>query len=361
MELEVGAVVGNYRIEALLARGGVSVVYVVRHERLKTLHALKVLQLPADAIRERLVREGRVQAGLRHENIVNVTEILDIHREPGLIMEYVSGGSLEDLLHEGPVPLATADRLAQGILRGVAFAHRHEVVHRDLKPGNVLLSETPEGPVPKVTDFGLMKLLSAEAASRTLTRSGTAMGTLPYMSPEQFKDSKRIDRRTDVFSLGAILYELVCGRRAFPGTHMVEIGRQVVTGVVKKPRELVPDLPEAFEAAILGALTVDRDARIPDCETLLSVWSGRTAWGPGAVAKVPAATAPEVPPPVIAKDWLPEMAAVHAPTARPNDDSRAAVAPPESQMLRRFGAVAVLAGPLTLAAIAVFLGPCRAP
>jgi Tol biopolymer transport system component len=160
------------------------------------------------------------------------------------------------------------DALARGLLAGIAAAHAHGLVHRDLKPGNVLLDVVDGAVVPKIADFGLAKVV-ASAPDATATRSGMAMGTPPYMAPEQIRDASRTDARADVFSAGAILYELVAGRRAFDGADTWEVFSAVQEG---RYAPLPDGTPPAWIAAIAGALAVDRDARIPTAAALLAAW-----------------------------------------------------------------------------------------
>ncbi|MBT3220253.1 MAG: serine/threonine protein kinase [Proteobacteria bacterium] len=273
MELEKGQVVERYTVEALLGRGGMAVVYRVRHNTLGSLHALKLLSLPSPTICERMMQEGRVQARLSHPNIVSVTDVVEVDGAQGLLMEYVDGPSLDRLLKEQPLTLDQADIFAQGIIEAVAAAHDFGLIHRDLKPANILVAITPVGLRPKITDFGLAKILAGDP-EMAATRSGVSMGTPAFMSPEQVRDSKTVDERADVFALGAVLYELVTGKRAFLGEDVFEIFSAVTAGDFIHPGEHLQALPERMEKAILGALTVDLDERIPNCLSLLAAWRG---------------------------------------------------------------------------------------
>ncbi len=272
--LKPGTVVDRYTVETTLGQGGMAVVFQVRHNQLGTRHALKILTMPVRSIRERLLQEGRVQASLRHPNIVAVTDVITVDDAPGLVMEFIGGPALDDFLAHHKLSFEQADVLAQGIISGVASAHAKGLIHRDLKPANVMLDITDTGLVPKVADFGLAKVLSG-GDSQTKTRSGVTMGTPAYMAPEQIRDSKNVDERADIFSLGCILYDLVCGQRAFYGEDTLALFTAVASAQFKPPRELVPDIPERMEKAILGALQVKLEDRIPDCRTLLEVWAGR--------------------------------------------------------------------------------------
>jgi len=273
MALQPGTIIDRYIVEAALGRGGMAEVYAVRHRQLGSLHALKILTTPSSDVRERLLQEGRVQAQLRHPNIVSVTDVVDISGSPGLVMEYISGPTLGGLISALQFPLPQVDRLARGILSGVAAAHDHGLVHRDLKPANILIDIHEGNLVPKVADFGLVKIVSGEdAAEHSMTRSGAAMGTPSFMAPEQIRDTKTVDHRADLFSLGAILYELTSGNRAFRGRDMMEIFTAVVTGDFEPVEQVASDVPQRMVDAINWALQVDVDERVPHCKELLSTW-----------------------------------------------------------------------------------------
>jgi serine/threonine protein kinase len=277
VKLDLGKTVDRYVVERVLGAGGTAMVYLVKHSSLGTLHALKVLTLTGSSIRERMVREGQVQAKLQHPNVVAVTDQLDIDGALGLLMEYVDGPSLEAALQRYRLTMGDAETLFGGILSGVRAAHREGLVHRDLKPANVLLSRSPDGFIPKVTDFGLAKMLEQDP-SVAHTRSGIAMGTPSYMAPEQIRDARSVDQRADIWSLGCILYELTTRIRAFPGDEALAIYNAVVDGNYLSPRVHQPEMPERLHQAIVGCLQVDLDARIPDCDTLAAVMSGSIPW-----------------------------------------------------------------------------------
>lgn len=273
-DLEVGQIVERYAVEERVGRGGMGTVYRVRHVQLDSLHALKLLHRTSRSVRDRLVREGRAQSKLRHPNVVPVTDIVDVDGAPGLVMEFVDGPTLaKHLAREGRPDLDEADRLGAEIIRGVAAAHEAGVVHRDLKPGNVMLLPTGEGLVAKVTDFGLARELSG-ADDSDLTKPQTPLGTPAYMAPEQIHDASRADERSDIFSLGAVLYELVTGEQAFTGPDVVSIYDRVRAGEYTPPRERMPEIPERMATTIERALAIDPTARFADCRELLSEWRG---------------------------------------------------------------------------------------
>ncbi len=290
MKLKPGDRVDRFVVEKLIGIGGTATVYRVRHEQLGTLHALKILALQSDTIRERLLTEGQAQAALQHPNVVAVTDILDLDGQPGLLMEYIDGPSLEQALETYPFTLDDLEALFMGILDGVDAAHALGLVHRDLKLANVLLAPSPQGFVPKVTDFGLAKVLHNPSGT-TATQTGVAMGTPGFMAPEQIRDAGKVDRRADLFSLGCMLYEMVSGERTFPGDQVVQIYIDVTRAKFIPIREHVPDLPVRFEQAIHGCLQRDPDDRIPDCTTLRQVLRGEIGWEGGPVPP-PAASTP---------------------------------------------------------------------
>lgn len=267
MDLSAGQLVDRrYQVRHLLGVGGMARVYAARDERLGIDVALKVLSLPSPRIRERLVQEGRVQAALKHPNVLSVTDIVEIDGCPGLVMELVQGVSLDVLLARCPPDPAEAEALARGILAGVQAAHELGLVHRDLKPANVLVARVGDTLLPKVADFGLVKLLDD---ARQATRSGATMGTPRYMAPEQVRDSKTVDQRADVFSLGAVLYELFAGRPAFQGTDTFEVFQAIVDG--RHGSLAVEELPPRVVELVRRSLEPDLDERLPDIGSMLAI------------------------------------------------------------------------------------------
>ncbi|GDX80815.1 hypothetical protein LBMAG42_26260 [Deltaproteobacteria bacterium] len=269
--LDAGLEIDRYLVECLLGEGGMAEVYRVRHRTLGSLHALKLLRIEIPGITERLVQEGQVQAALRHPNVVAVTDVILIGGKPGLVMEYIAGPTLEQWLRNHQPTLEEAEAIFLGILAGVTRAHRIGLVHRDLKPGNVLLEETDDGFIPKVADFGLAKVL-VEQGGTFRTRSGVPMGTPAYMAPEQVRDAANVDQRADIFALGAILYELVCGVPPFDAPDALTIFSKLARGEYTPAEALVPTLPERFRRAIRGALMIEREERIADCAALRSLF-----------------------------------------------------------------------------------------
>src|ERR1700736_4456914 len=223
MTLTSGAILGPYEIQSLLGSGGMGEVYRARDTRLGRDVAIKVLPeaLANDADRlRRFEQEARTIAALNHPNILGIHDIGAHDGAPFLVSECLEGQTLREKLKSGPLPVRLVIEYALGIAQGLAAAHEKGIVHRDLKPENIFV--TRDGRV-KILDFGLAKLMQPEDSTRPQTdlptvgsEPGVALGTLGYMSPEQVR-GKRADSRTDIFSFGAILYEMLSGKRAFHG------------------------------------------------------------------------------------------------------------------------------------------------
>jgi len=267
--LTPGDTVERYRVVRVLGQGGMSVVYEVVHTRLGTSHALKVLTVGGPAMEQRLLSEGRIQAQLRHPHVVPVTDVIDVGETLGLVMDLVAGTSLAAVLRAERLSLEAIDHLALQILDGVAVAHEAGVVHRDLKPGNILVEVVGEPGTPgaavvaKVADFGLVHVLGDP------TRP-TVAGTLRYMAPEQLLGA-RIDARADVFALGAVLFELLSGQRAFPGDDPEALAHRVKRGqVAELPRERV--VPGRMVRALRQALSRDPAKRPATAAALARRW-----------------------------------------------------------------------------------------
>ncbi|MGB0591144.1 MAG: protein kinase domain-containing protein [Myxococcota bacterium] len=280
MTLKPGTSVERYIIQGVIGEGAMAVVYQAKHRDLGSMHALKQLTRPDAEVRERLVQEGRLQSTLSHPNVVSVTDLVEVAGMPALVMEYIAGPTLQQLLKKGPLSMEQIDALASGILRGVAAAHAHGLVHRDLKPGNILVSLTNDALVPKIADFGLAKVLAQGGEGLLATQTGSSMGTPAYMAPEQIQDSSTVDARADIFALGAILYELVTGARCFEGQKVIPLWRNICAGKYTAITERQPDAPERMVRAIDGALRTEPDERIQDVDSLLSTWFEGPEGGP---------------------------------------------------------------------------------
>jgi serine/threonine-protein kinase len=260
-----GEVVERYRVERRLGAGGMAQVFLVEHETLHTRHALKVLTLAGPSLQDRLVAEGRVQANLRHPNLVHVSDVLTVKGLPALVMEYVDGPDLNQWIRVVRPDPPEAERMFRLLVAGVAAAHAAGVVHRDLKPGNVFVTKDAHDQwIPKIGDFGLVKALAVEGPGHT--RAGLPMGTPQYMPPEQIRDAATVDQRADVFALGCVLYELLAHHQAYPGTDLLEIFTKISDGT----RDPLPDrVPRRLAALVDWCLATEPADRPQDCAAVL--------------------------------------------------------------------------------------------
>jgi serine/threonine protein kinase len=282
----VGVRVFNYEVVRHLARGGMGAVYLARHTVFNRQAALKVLHA-ALADEEEMVRrflnEARAANAIRHPNIIEVFDAgrLEGTGAPYILMEYLPGESLGARIErQGRLPVGQAVAIARDIASALAAAHAQGIVHRDLKPENVFLvaagpadgAAGPPGPERvKVLDFGIAKLRKDIAGTLVRTKVGAGYGTPTYMAPEQCRDFSAVDQRTDVYALGVILYEMVCGQRPFDSASFVEVILQQMSQAPEPPRQRGVDLPPALESAILKALAKDPAERYASMKAMEAV------------------------------------------------------------------------------------------
>ena len=258
---------GRYELHRRLGRGGMAEVFLARDQLLDRPVAVKVLfpEFATDpAFVERFRREATAAANLNHPNIVGVYDWGEADGTYFIVMEYVDGRTLSEILRaEGPLhPDRVAD-VGADVAAALGFAHRNGVVHRDVKPGNVLV--TAAGQV-KVADFGIARAITANA-DENLTQVGTVMGTATYFSPEQARGDA-VDPRSDIYSLGCVLYELLVAARRSAATRPVAIAYKHVQESPVPPRQLNPELPAAIEAIVLKCLAKNPANRYPSAEDL---------------------------------------------------------------------------------------------
>jgi tetratricopeptide (TPR) repeat protein len=258
-------VVPGYQVMGVLGRGGMGIVFHARHLRLNRPVALKMILAGEFALptqRQRFLREAEAIAAISHPNIVQVHNAGESDGLPWFTMELMEGGNLTGKIGGAPQPARQSAALVADIAGAIAVAHHHGIVHRDLKPGNILL--TADG-TPKVTDFGLA--LWSDEAGTTLT--GSPVGTASYMAPEQARGASReIGPATDVYALGAILYELLTGRPPFRGETSSATIQQVLTNDVVPPRRLNPRVPRDLETICLKCLRKEASRRYPGAAEL---------------------------------------------------------------------------------------------
>lgn len=268
IELQQGQLVGELEVVRTIGRGATSRVYLVRERATRLSFALKVLERLTLDLRHRFEREAGALTALHHPNILRCHGFLHVAQSPAMLVEYVSGGDLATWIGRGGSSTGLNQCLAMfhGALMGVAHAHSMGFVHRDLKPRNVLLSGRRHR--PRIADFGLVKLLPTYQFHDHLTFSGAVMGTAGYMAPEQAGNAKRVDHRADVWSLGCLLYELVCGRPAFPGNSLHETLRRSLARDFVRPCELVDGLPPEIDEVVGRCLQPDPALRPASCAEL---------------------------------------------------------------------------------------------
>jgi serine/threonine-protein kinase len=288
----IGAVLADkYVVEQILGVGGMGVVVAARHRVLDQRVALKFLHGPALAnpeIVQRFIREARAVVKLESQYVARVSDVgvLDTG-SPFIVMELLSGRDLAQRLEaypaEGPVPVAEAvDRILEA-LDALAEAHSHDIVHRDLKPANLFLAQRADGTVAtKVLDFGISKVLAAsDAPSDNLTRTMATLGTPLYMAPEQVRSSRSVDVRTDIWSIGVVMYELLAGRPPFDADSMGGVFAAIIETVPAPLASRRPDLPPGLEAVVLRCLEKDPQKRFSDvadlARALAPFGSGRAA------------------------------------------------------------------------------------
>lgn len=318
--LAPGSMLGPYRIERMLGKGGMGEVYRGRDTRLQRTVAIKIL--PRDRMsdpdrKRRFLQEARSASGLNHPNIVTVYDISNYDGMDFLVLEYVSGKTLGELIPDNGLPFLDVVKYGSQIASALTVAHAAGIVHRDIKPANVMISA--EGQV-KVLDFGLAKLTEAvsttnefEAETQTIgaeTVPGIVLGTIAYMSPEQAR-AERLDGRSDIFSLGCVLYEAATGKRPFRGANMLSVMHEIVSSDPKPPSELRPDLPKQFDTLIAKSLKKTTGERF---QTMAELGAALQESSPDRL--VPASTlysslAPAMPAPRSRKlEWFAATAAV---------------------------------------------------
>ena len=254
---------GRYRIQRKLGAGGMADVYLAEDQELGRRVAIKILNSRHgndDQFIERFRREAKNAAALNHPNIVSIYDRGEAEDTYYIAMEFLDGRTLKELIvGRGAAPINVAIEYARQILSALRFAHRHGIVHRDIKPHNVLVDG--EGRV-KVTDFGI-----ARAGTSQMTETGSIVGTAQYLSPEQAKGGE-VDPRSDLYSLGIVLYELLTGKTPFEGDTPVEIAMKHLSTAPKPPSKLRPDIPPELDMVVLRALAKNPDDRYQSADEM---------------------------------------------------------------------------------------------
>src|SRR5438477_4756338 len=286
------AKLGRYVIQSELGRGAMGVVYKALDSVLERPVAVKTVNISlerdhADKYEQRFYQEARAAGGLNHPNIVTIHDVGKAGDVVYMAMEYIQGVELRTLIGEGrPLRVAQAVSIAVQVAEGLAYAHQRGVVHRDIKPANIMV--VANGPV-KITDFGIARM----RGTGDLTQTGMLLGSPKYMSPEQVI-GKRADHRSDIFSLGVILYEMLCGAAPFNGENVTALMYQIVNFVPPAPSGVNSAVPEMLDFIVAKMLAKPLEERYPDasevardlreCERQLA------SSGPGAAQPAAAAT-----------------------------------------------------------------------
>jgi tRNA A-37 threonylcarbamoyl transferase component Bud32 len=262
----IGKTLGNLRIVSELGRGGMGVVYLAEHKTLNKKFAVKSLSpsLTEDVqFRERFYQEARNQAILDHPNIVQATDFFDENQQFFFVMEYVDGQDLGEIIRtRGCLPEEEALSIFKHVLEGLNFAHSKGIIHRDVKPPNVMIAA---GGRPRIMDFGIAVLFGDER----LTATGTTVGSPWYMSPEQITNPQKIDHRSDVYSAGILLYEMLTGAVPFEGKSDFSVKEQQVNAPRPNPRDKNPQISVELAKIVLRAIDKDPDKRFQGCAEFL--------------------------------------------------------------------------------------------
>jgi serine/threonine protein kinase len=318
----------HYHFLEKLGEGGMGLVFKARDETLGRLVAIKVLpgaRLDPSS-RSRFFLEARTASALNHPNIITIHEIASCEGTEMIVMEYVEGHTLGALLRSGPLPLADVFQYAVQIADALAKAHAAGIIHRDIKPGNVMV--TGDGLV-KVVDFGLAKVqpgtvhAGSTAPTLELTGARVVLGTVAYMSPEQATGDP-LDARSDIFSFGVLLFEMIGGRRPFEGKTTIELLRQLLAPEAVAVEELLPRAPGDLVRIVSRALAKDRERRFGSIDEMRHALRAAHASAISGIVLPPRA-APDAPTTSLVLDSLP----VARPATR---EAQAASAPPEPRI-----------------------------
>src|SRR5450755_106227 len=281
MALTSGTKLGPYEIQSPLGAGGMGEVYRAKDTRLDRTVAVKVLASHLSStpeLKQRMEREARTISSLNHPNICHLYDIGSQDGTDYLVMEFLEGETLAEGLRKGALPLADVLKIGIAVAEALAVAHRSGIVHRDLKPGNIMLTKAGA----KLMDFGLAKPLGAQAAApgsgtappsftaaatlsgpsplTPLTTAGSIVGTIQYMSPEQI-EGKEADARSDIFAFGAVLYEMVAGKRPFSGKSQISLASSILESDPAPISAVKPQTPPAFEHVVTTCLQKNPEER----------------------------------------------------------------------------------------------------
>jgi serine/threonine protein kinase len=266
MPLQPGDLIGTYQIQEQLGTGGMATVYRAHHSRLDRYVAIKVMHpqlLEDENFHARFEREARVVARLEHPNIIPIYDFSEHDRQPYLVMKYVEGQTLKQLIRRGGIALSEILRMMNVVAGALDYAHRQGVLHRDMKPSNIIIDENG---TPFITDFGLARI--AQAGESTMS-ADMMLGTPQYISPEQARGDKNIDHRTDLYSFAVILYELLVGRVPFSADTAYATVHEQIYNPPPNPSDINPEITPEVEMVLLKALTKNPADRYPSAKALM--------------------------------------------------------------------------------------------
>jgi eukaryotic-like serine/threonine-protein kinase len=257
--------IGRYKIVAELGRGAMGVVYKADDPNLDRTVALKTISLEKEAegraeYQKRFMLEAKAAGKLNHANIVTTYDFGEVDGMAYLAMELLEGTDLRKRVQQGPIPPAEAVEIGCQVAEGLAYAHGRGIVHRDIKPANIMLPE--RGPA-KIMDFGLARMRLADHKTST----GIVLGTPRYMSPEQIS-GQPVDHRSDIFSLGIVLWEMLTGRRLFSGSEMAQVSHSITYDEHEPPTRVNPELPAMLDFVVARALKKDPAVRYQDADEM---------------------------------------------------------------------------------------------
>jgi serine/threonine-protein kinase len=313
---------GKYRLLRQLGTGAMGVVWEAVNETTSRRVAVKLISRKSEDLRYRLLREARACGAIAHRNVIEIYDVGETSDgDPFLVMQLLHGETLADLLARNTrIAQATAALIGRDIARALAAAHAASIIHRDLKPANVFLHQEPgaEAKVVKVLDFGVAKNLVAE--DEMVTVAGGAIGSPAYMSPEQIRAEGELDARTDIWSLGVVLFEMLTGERPFQGSGQQPMAK-VMIGAIPRVSHLAPHVAPALDEIVSRCMTRERERRIGSAEEVATLLSAHV--GTSADLRAEALSAPELSPP--ARPSAPQHTEAMSPLLRPS-----APAPPVS-------------------------------
>jgi serine/threonine protein kinase len=273
----IGQTILNYKIESLIGEGGMGSVYLATHTQMNRKVAIKALlpQFMANAeVKQRFKNEASTLAHLQHPNIVGLFDYIEDETGMYLVMEYVEGTPLDDFISNvtGPMPEGRAVPIMKEILLGFSYAHQKGIVHRDIKPANIIITSNDGA---KILDFGIARLIGE--GNHNLTKTGTQMGTVFYMSPEQVQ-GKKVDQRSDIYSLGVSFYQMLTGVNPYNGlTTEYEVYSRIVKEDLPSPQEVYPGVPDYLASVLKKAMEKNPDDRFQTCEDFLSAITSKVS------------------------------------------------------------------------------------